>query len=111
MTAAVLARGIRKSYNGTEVLRGVDLSVDTGEVVAVIGPSGSGKSTLLRVLNHLEAHADRPIGPMRAPHDVDSTTGRPHVVCPSPCAIARATARTPRAGRARIRPGSRRARH
>ena len=55
MTAAVLARGIRKSYNGTEVLRGVDLAVDTGEVVAVIGPSGSGKSTLLRVLNHLEA--------------------------------------------------------
>ncbi|MFI9505565.1 amino acid ABC transporter ATP-binding protein [Nocardia sp. NPDC052566] len=53
-TPAVHVTGVRKSFGTTEVLRGIDLTVRTGEVVAVIGPSGSGKSTLLRVLNHLE---------------------------------------------------------
>jgi polar amino acid transport system ATP-binding protein len=48
------ARGIRKSFGDTEVLRGVDLCVGRGEVVVIIGPSGSGKSTFLRTLNHLE---------------------------------------------------------
>ncbi len=46
--------GLHKSYGETEVLKGVDLEVDQGEVVCIIGPSGSGKSTLLRCLNHLE---------------------------------------------------------
>ncbi|MFE9579777.1 amino acid ABC transporter ATP-binding protein [Nocardia sp. NPDC006044] len=52
---AVEVRGVRKSYGAHEVLRGVDLTVRSGEVVTVIGPSGSGKSTLLRVVNHLES--------------------------------------------------------
>lgn len=47
-------RGARKSYGYLEVLKGVDLSVDRGQIIAVIGPSGSGKSTLLRSINHLE---------------------------------------------------------
>jgi polar amino acid transport system ATP-binding protein len=47
-------RGLRKSFGALEVLRGIDLSVEPGEVVCVIGPSGSGKSTLLRCVNFLE---------------------------------------------------------
>ncbi len=48
------AKGVRKTYGQLEVLRGVDLHVDRGEVVAILGPSGSGKTTLLRCLNFLE---------------------------------------------------------
>jgi polar amino acid transport system ATP-binding protein len=52
----VEARGVIKSYAGVEVLKGVDLTVERGEVTCLIGPSGSGKSTLLRCINHLEKH-------------------------------------------------------
>ncbi|HEX7075525.1 MAG TPA: amino acid ABC transporter ATP-binding protein [Hyphomicrobiaceae bacterium] len=46
---------VRKRYGALEVLRGVNISVAAGEVIAVIGKSGSGKSTLLRCINGLEA--------------------------------------------------------
>ncbi|MEU5853220.1 amino acid ABC transporter ATP-binding protein [Saccharopolyspora shandongensis] len=46
--------GLNKSFGSLEVLRGIDLEVERGEVVCVIGPSGSGKSTLLRCVNLLE---------------------------------------------------------
>jgi polar amino acid transport system ATP-binding protein len=55
-TPMVEAIGVRKSYVGIEVLKGVDLTVTRGEVTCLIGPSGSGKSTLLRCINHLEKH-------------------------------------------------------
>ena len=50
----VLARGVRKSYGTFEALRGIDLEVNPGQVMCLIGPSGSGKSTFLRCINHLE---------------------------------------------------------
>jgi polar amino acid transport system ATP-binding protein len=50
----VRAQGVRKSFGGTPVLKGIDLEVPTGGVACVIGPSGSGKSTFLRCVNHLE---------------------------------------------------------
>lgn len=50
----VRVEGLRKSFGTHEVLRGIDLRIDAGEVVCLVGPSGSGKSTLLRCVNLLE---------------------------------------------------------
>jgi polar amino acid transport system ATP-binding protein len=52
--AALLVEGLRKSFDGLEVLRGIDLRVEEHEVVCLIGASGSGKSTFLRCVNLLE---------------------------------------------------------
>ncbi|MBS1210564.1 MAG: polar amino acid transporter ATP-binding protein [Proteobacteria bacterium] len=52
--AMIRAENIHKRFGAVEVLKGVSLTMDKGEVIAVIGPSGSGKSTFLRCLNHLE---------------------------------------------------------
>ena len=46
---------MQKAYGDREILRGIDLTVNRGEVVVLMGPSGSGKSTLLRMINHLES--------------------------------------------------------
>lgn len=54
MTTKIKATNIWKKFNNLEVLKGIDIEVNEGEVVAVIGPSGGGKSTLLRCLNKLE---------------------------------------------------------
>ncbi|MDQ6419310.1 amino acid ABC transporter ATP-binding protein [Paenibacillus sp. LHD-117] len=50
----ITLRQIRKSFGRNEVLKGIDLTVKRGEVVAILGPSGSGKTTLLRCINYLE---------------------------------------------------------
>jgi len=49
---------VRKSFGANEVLKGINLNVEPGEVIAIIGKSGSGKSTLLRCINGLEAIDD-----------------------------------------------------
>ena len=51
-------KNIHKSFGDNEILKGVDLSIDKGDVVVILGPSGSGKTTLLRCINFLEK-ADR----------------------------------------------------
>ena len=52
--AKVVVKNLHKNYGKLEVLKGIDLEVQDGEVVCLIGPSGSGKSTFLRCLNKLE---------------------------------------------------------
>ena len=54
MTHAIDVLNLHKAFGDLEVLQGIDFTVETGEVVCVLGPSGSGKSTLLRCLNRLE---------------------------------------------------------
>ncbi len=50
----VRAVNVHKAFHGNEVLRGIDMTVDTGQVVCLLGPSGSGKTTFLRCINQLE---------------------------------------------------------
>jgi polar amino acid transport system ATP-binding protein len=57
-SAILDVRGLRKSFGGTDVLKGIDLAVAPQELVFIIGPSGAGKSTFLRCLNRLEEPTD-----------------------------------------------------
>ncbi|HWF25958.1 MAG TPA: amino acid ABC transporter ATP-binding protein [Solirubrobacteraceae bacterium] len=52
--AMVKSEGVHKRFGRLEVLKGINLEVEHGEVMCLLGPSGSGKSTLLRCINHLE---------------------------------------------------------
>jgi polar amino acid transport system ATP-binding protein len=54
MAPLVKVAGLKKSFGDLQILNGIDLEVDRGEVVSIIGPSGSGKTTILRCLNLLE---------------------------------------------------------
>ena len=47
-------KNVHKSFGKLDVLKGVDLTVNKGDVVVILGPSGSGKTTLLRTINFLE---------------------------------------------------------
>ncbi|MBF0686735.1 MAG: amino acid ABC transporter ATP-binding protein [Cellulomonas sp.] len=78
----VRVRDLHKSFGEHEVLRGIDLDVQAGEVVCVIGPSGSGKSTLLRCVNLLEQPTSGSIellGAEVTDPDVDIDRVRTHV--------------------------------
>lgn len=54
MTAQIQVKNLHKYFGKLEVLKGINLEIDKGQVVCVIGPSGSGKSTFLRCINRLE---------------------------------------------------------
>ncbi len=54
----ISVKNLKKSFQGTEVLKGINVEIDKGDVICVIGPSGSGKSTFLRCLNLLEQPSD-----------------------------------------------------
>ncbi|MFC8796324.1 amino acid ABC transporter ATP-binding protein [Promicromonospora sp. NPDC057138] len=92
-------RGIQKSFGTNHVLRGVDLEVRRGEVVALIGPSGSGKTTVLRSLNGLET-PDAGIVELDGGPVVDFGAQAAAV---GPVAGRRAAARLARANRAALR--------
>lgn len=48
-------QGITKSFGSLQVLRGIDLNIDKGEIVSIVGPSGAGKTTLLQIMGTLDA--------------------------------------------------------
>ena len=47
-------KGITKSFGNLQVLKGIDLHIDKGEVVSIVGPSGAGKTTLLQIIGTLD---------------------------------------------------------
>jgi len=55
-TEIIVCRDVHKWFGQLHVLRGIDMTVRTGEVVVIFGPSGSGKSTFIRTINRLEEH-------------------------------------------------------
>ena len=72
-SSMITVRNLSKSFKGQSVLKGIDLDIAPGEVVAIIGPSGSGKTTLLRCLNLLETPDD---GSIRV-GDIEIDAGKP----------------------------------
>ncbi len=69
-------KGLKKSFGDLHVLKGIDLHIDEGEVVVIIGPSGSGKSTLLRCINFLEEPTGGTITVDGIPMDSDANINK-----------------------------------
>lgn len=63
----IVAEGITKSFGNLQVLKGINLTINQGEVVSIVGPSGAGKTTLLQILGTL----DKPDGGHLLIHDTD----------------------------------------
>ena len=63
-------KGITKSFGSLQVLKGIDLHIDKGEVVSIVGPSGAGKTTLLQIIGTL----DRPDSGSICVDSIDTTT-------------------------------------
>ncbi len=71
-------KGLRKSFGDTEVLKGVDFTLERGEVLSIIGSSGGGKTTLLRILNFLEGADSGEISiDGELVFSIDEKTGKP----------------------------------
>ena len=68
--------GIHKKFNKHEVLKGIDLTVNKGNVVVILGPSGSGKTTLLRCINFLEKADSGHLDFDEISLDYDTVTGK-----------------------------------
>jgi len=71
--SVISVKGLKKNFGNHEVLKGVNIDIEPGEVVAIVGPSGCGKSTFLRCLNLLE----KPSGGQILYHDVDLVSAPP----------------------------------
>ncbi|RMR03642.1 Amine acid ABC transporter, permease protein, 3-TM region [Pseudomonas savastanoi pv. glycinea] len=71
----IVCKNVQKQYDGREILKGVDLTVNAGEVVVLLGPSGSGKSTFLRMVNHMESmdHGEITVGGKHIGYDKSPT--------------------------------------
>jgi ABC-2 type transport system ATP-binding protein len=75
VATAVEVRGLRKAYRGVEAVRGVDLTVEEGEVFALLGPNGAGKTTAVEIL---EGHRDRTDGAVSVLGADPGTAGPEH---------------------------------
>lgn len=72
----IVVKDLKKNYNGLDVLKGIDLTINKGDVVCLVGPSGCGKSTFLRCLTRLEEPDDGTVmldGKEITERDIDAT--------------------------------------
>lgn len=72
----IVVKDLKKNYNGLDVLKGIDLTINKGDVVCLVGPSGCGKSTFLRCLTRLEEPDGGTVmldGKEITEHDIDTT--------------------------------------